>query len=148
MQRLEQVRLQANANCEYPFPFWLKNYVHNKSNEEGGCSGIDRVLAFCRGGRVKIRVSCIGAEPCFCAAPRAIKSLKMRTDEKAIYRFPELLEMYGYILPLHRHILGRMKSRRVHRKCPGARRGGCGASCQKCDIEQKLALQHEQDVQH
>jgi len=57
-------------------------------------SGGERDHTFCRGGRVKIRVSCIGAAPCFCAAPRAIKSLTMRgfTDEKAIYSFPELLE--------------------------------------------------------
>ena len=48
-------------------------------------SGGERDHTFCRGGRVKIRVSCIGAAPCFCAAPRAIKSLTMRgfTDEKS-----------------------------------------------------------------
>jgi hypothetical protein len=35
MQRLEQVWLQATANCEYPYPLRLKKYVHSKSNEEG-----------------------------------------------------------------------------------------------------------------
>jgi hypothetical protein len=62
-------------------------------------------------------------------------------------RLPELLEMRGHISPLHRHILGRMKSRRVHRKCPAARRRARGASSHKCDVKQKLALQHAQDVQ-